>query len=48
MIAAETDYGGPFCSMIWRDNLVATQFHPEKSQSDGLRMLRNFAAMPVA
>ena len=43
VIATETDYGGPFCSMIWRDNVFATQFHPEKSQSDGLRMLRNFA-----
>ena len=31
-IATETDYGGPFCSMIWRDNVFATQFHPEKSQ----------------
>ena len=29
--------------MIWRDNLTATQFHPEKSQADGLRMLKNFA-----
>jgi len=45
LIAAETDYGGPFCSMIWRDNLYATQFHPEKSQSDGLRMLKNFAEL---
>jgi len=43
VVAAETDYGGPFCSMIRRDNLFATQFHPEKSQSDGLRMLQNFA-----
>jgi glutamine amidotransferase len=43
VVATETDYGGPFCSMIWRDNIVATQFHPEKSQSDGLQMLRNFA-----
>ena len=42
VIATETDYGGQFCSMIWRGNLFATQFHPEKSQADGLRMLRNF------
>jgi imidazole glycerol-phosphate synthase subunit HisH len=46
VIAAETDYGGPFCSMIWKDNLYATQFHPEKSQADGLRMLKNFAELP--
>jgi len=45
VVATETDYGGPFCSMIWRDNLFATQFHPEKSQSDGLRILRNFAEL---
>ncbi len=43
VIAAETDYGGPFCSMIWRDNIVATQFHPEKSQTEGLKILKNFA-----
>ena len=43
VIATETDYGLPFCSMVWRGNLYATQFHPEKSQSDGLRMLKNFA-----
>lgn len=46
VIATETDYGGPFCSMIWRDNVFATQFHPEKSQSDGLRILKNFAELP--
>ncbi len=46
VIAAETDYGGPFCSMIWRDNVYATQFHPEKSQADGLRILKNFAELP--
>jgi glutamine amidotransferase len=43
VIATATDYGGNFTSMIWRDNLYATQFHPEKSQTDGLRMLKNFA-----
>ena len=48
VIAAETEYGKPFCSMIWRDNLFATQFHPEKSQSDGLRMLGNFARLGEA
>ena len=45
VIATETDYGGPFCSMIWRDNVFATQFHPEKSQAEGLRMLKNFAEL---
>jgi glutamine amidotransferase len=43
VIATETDYGKPFCSMIWRDNVCATQFHPEKSQAEGLRILKNFA-----
>lgn len=47
VIATETDYGGPFCSMIWRDNIYATQFHPEKSQAEGLRILKNFAELPV-
>jgi glutamine amidotransferase len=42
IIAALTDYNQPFCSMIWRDRVFATQFHPEKSQADGLRMLKNF------
>ncbi|MDZ4818387.1 MAG: imidazole glycerol phosphate synthase subunit HisH [Planctomycetota bacterium] len=45
VIATETDYSGNFCSMIWRDNLFATQFHPEKSQADGLRLLQNFAEL---
>jgi imidazole glycerol-phosphate synthase subunit HisH len=43
VIATTTDYGRPFVSSIWRDNLVATQFHPEKSQKVGLRILENFA-----
>ena len=45
VIACQTDYHRPFCSMIWRDNLFATQFHPEKSQTHGLRMLKNFAEL---
>ncbi len=45
VIATETNYSRPFCSMVWRDNLSAAQFHPEKSQSDGLRMLKNFAEL---
>lgn len=44
-IASITEYGGPFVSSVWRDNLLATQFHPEKSQNVGLKMLENFAAM---
>ncbi|MDL2358521.1 MAG: imidazole glycerol phosphate synthase subunit HisH [Pseudomonadota bacterium] len=38
----ETDYGAPFCSAVARDNIVATQFHPEKSAGAGLRMYHNF------
>jgi glutamine amidotransferase len=45
VIATTTDYGVPFTSSIWRDNVVATQFHPEKSQKIGLQILRNFAQM---
>jgi glutamine amidotransferase len=43
LIAAETDYPTPFTSAIWRDNIFATQFHPEKSQTVGLSMLKGFA-----
>jgi imidazole glycerol-phosphate synthase subunit HisH len=43
VIATTTDYGRPFVSSIWRDNVMATQFHPEKSQRVGLKMLQNFA-----
>lgn len=45
VIAATCDYGLEFCAAIRKDNLVATQFHPEKSQAVGLRMLKNFAEM---
>jgi glutamine amidotransferase len=45
LVAARTDYGGSFVSMIARGNLFATQFHPEKSQKVGLRLLSNFAAL---
>jgi glutamine amidotransferase len=43
IIASTTDYGRPFVSSVWRDNVVATQFHPEKSQKIGLQILENFA-----
>jgi len=45
IIATTTDYGRPFVSSIWRDNLMATQFHPEKSQAVGLKILENFAKL---
>ena len=45
VIAARTEYGVPFTSMVARGNLFATQFHPEKSQKVGLKLLENFAAM---
>jgi len=45
VIGAESDYPTPFTAAIWRDNVYATQFHPEKSQRVGLTMLRNFAAL---
>ena len=44
-IATRTEYGVKFTSSVWRDNIMATQFHPEKSQRVGLKMLENFVAM---
>lgn len=43
VIAGISDYGGGFCSAVARGRLMATQFHPEKSQSAGMRLLASFA-----
>ena len=42
LVAGETEYGIPFCSVVAKDNLVATQFHPEKSGEVGLKIYDNF------
>jgi glutamine amidotransferase len=41
-VLALTDYGGPVTAIVGRDNLAGTQFHPEKSQATGLRLIANF------
>lgn len=41
-VLAETDYGGEFTAVVGRDNMIGTQFHPEKSQAVGLTLLQNF------
>jgi len=41
-VLAVVDYGGPITAMVGRDNLAGTQFHPEKSQATGLRLIANF------
>jgi glutamine amidotransferase len=42
ILATRTEYGDTFASSVWRDNVFATQFHPEKSQKVGLQLLKNF------
>jgi glutamine amidotransferase len=41
-LLATTEYGGPITAVVGRDNLAGTQFHPEKSQATGLRLIGNF------
>ena len=41
-VVGETVYGEPFCCAVTRDNLFATQFHPEKSAAAGLQLYKNF------
>ncbi len=45
IVATTTDYGDTFASSIWKDNVFATQFHPEKSQKVGLQLLKNFVGL---
>ena len=47
-VAGVTEYGIPFCSIYARDNVVATQFHPEKSGENGLRVYSNFIKQVTA
>jgi imidazole glycerol-phosphate synthase subunit HisH len=42
-VACRTSFGEPFVSAVWKENVFATQFHPEKSHAKGLRILENFA-----
>lgn len=45
IIAATCDYGVEFASVIWRDNIYGVQFHPEKSQDIGLKIIKNFISL---
>ncbi len=46
-LIATTDYGGPLTAMVGNENIAGTQFHPEKSQKVGLRLLQNFINLCV-
>ncbi|HVU32542.1 MAG TPA: imidazole glycerol phosphate synthase subunit HisH [Opitutaceae bacterium] len=48
LVLGRCDYGGEFCAAIGRGRVFATQFHPEKSQANGLRIYRNFTAVAAA
>jgi glutamine amidotransferase len=48
IVATRTEYGEDFASSIWKENVYATQFHPEKSQTIGLQLLRNFVELADA
>ena len=45
VVATTTDYEGSFCSSVQKDNVLACQFHPEKSQKWGLKVLENFVEL---
>jgi glutamine amidotransferase len=48
VVALTADYHRPFVAAVWKDNLFATQFHPEKSQAEGLKLLKSFAELPTS
>ncbi len=45
VVTGETDYGGRYASVVAKGNVCGVQFHPEKSQEVGLKMLRNFGSL---
>jgi glutamine amidotransferase len=45
IVASRTTYGIEFCSAVWKENVFATQFHPEKSQKAGMKLLVNFVGL---